>query len=375
MMNHSRRCGRDGSIVTLMAVLLPVVLILAAYAINTAHIELTVTQVQIATDSAARSAALAYIQTADRTAALTAARLAADRNRVGDASMPIAMADLEFGLSARQSLAQPYTFVALTNPNAVGNAVRVTTRTVAASAPASMQPTFPLMGNTMRVAPLRTATSTQATMDLVVVIDRSGSMAYASDEDGDQPGPPRSNPGFVPGDPVPPGSRWLDTVAAMGLFLDHLRSSPQLEKVALSTYSLDSTTDTPLTFNYDDIETALIDRSARFDGQGTAIGRGMLEGLAAVGDPALSRPFAIPVMVLLTDGRQNWDVSPESIADQLRTAGVTLFTITFSDEADIPRMDALARRCGGENFHADNAAGLRAAFDDIARSLPSLLTQ
>ena len=358
-----------------MAVLLPVVLILAAYAINTAQVELTVTEVQIATDSAVRSASLAYIQTDDRLAALTAAREAADRNRVGDDPMPIEMGDLEFGVSTRESLNQPYEFQPNQDVSLPGNAVRLTTQTVANSAPRSMQPVFPMMGGSMRVAPLRTATSTQATMDLVLVLDRSGSMAYAADEDGDKAGPPNSNPAFVPGDPVPPRSRWLDTVAAVELFLDHLRDTPQREKVALSTYSLESTTDTPLTFDYVNVTDAVRLRSGSFDGQGTAIGRGMLEGLGALSDPNLARSFAVPVMVLLTDGRQNWDVPPESVTDQLKSNDITLFTITFSDEADIPRMQALARRCGGQNFHATSAAGLRIAFDDIATVLPTLLTQ
>jgi len=48
--------------------------------------------------------------------------------------------------------------------------------------------------------------------------------------------------------------------------------------------------------------------------------------------------------------------------------------VTFSDEADFPRMRAVAAATGGEHFHAPDAAALERIFRQIAATLPVLLT-
>ena len=45
-----RRPNRDGAIVPLFAILLPVILVLAAFAVNIASMQLTTTELRIATD-------------------------------------------------------------------------------------------------------------------------------------------------------------------------------------------------------------------------------------------------------------------------------------------------------------------------------------
>jgi hypothetical protein len=200
-------------------------------------------------------------------------------------------------------------------------------------------------------------------------------MAYAANEVAD----PYVNPAAAPpawdyGDPVPPNSRWLDLIASIQGFTRHLKQSPQKEKVSLSTYSDVTSTEQVLTFDYATIDTGLHGISRVFTGGGTAIGTGLLEGLGALNDTSVNRQYAVKVMILLTDGIHNDGTGPESATNQLRDGGVTLFTITFSDEADRWRMKRLADGCGGKHFHATDADQLSNAFQEIAKRLPSLMT-
>ncbi len=366
---------RHGSVTILLVLLLPVLFILSSYAINVAYIEAVSADVQITTDAAVQAAGRAYIHTGDQAAALVAAQEAASRNKISGQTIPITAADLEFGTSLRTSMATGYNFSPVT-PGNDGNAVRLTTNSLHNAITPLFAPVFPTMGVPVEIRPLRSAVSTQSTMDVALVIDRSGSMAFASDEATDPYLPPAAAPaGWWYGDPAPPQSRWLDLVGAVTAFNTYLNDSPQQEKLSLSTYADTSSTEQILTFDYNQVLTGLNDYSVNFVGGATAIGIGLQEGLGAITDPAVSRPYAVKVMVLMTDGIHNTGIDPENIGSALQASGVTLFSITFSNEADQARMKALAEACGGAHFHAVDAAGLTTAFQDIARRLPSLMTQ
>lgn len=181
--------------------------------------------------------------------------------------------------------------------------------------------------------------------------------------------------GWAPGDPIFLPSRWADTCDAVELFVDYLEASSQQEKLCLSTYSSNSSTELQLTYNLNEVTSALDVTSNSFQGGATAIGTGLQEGLAALTDPNHSRSWAVRVMILMTDGIHNTGVDPESVVDTLKDNGITLFTVTFGDEADEMRMQQLAEACGGKHFNAGTASELQNVFHEIGKSLPSLLTQ
>jgi len=79
-------------------------------------------------------------------------------------------------------------------------------------------------------------------------------------------------------------------------------------------------------------------------------------------------------MVLMTDGRKNRGIEPVISARRAAELDITIHTVTFSDEADFPRMQAVAAESGGEHFHAPDAAALERIFRQIASTLPVLLT-
>ena len=356
----------------LVAILLPALFALAAFAINIAYIETVKTDIQIATDAAARAAGRTYAMTSDENLSLLAAQEAANRNRIADnVVLPITAGDLDFGVSDRGSMTSPYVF----DHTGGGNSVRLTTRTLNTNNANPIFPVFPFFGSTQEIRPLMTATSTQGVIDIALVVDRSGSMAYGSTEVAQYPpNPIAAPPGWDFGDPVPPGARWLDLIAAVQVFINQLNASPQEELLSLSMYNQDPTTPQNLTVNYQDIIDSLTVVSANFQKGGTNIGSGVNAGLNAVIDPAYARPHASKVIVVMTDGVHNIGWNPVSAATSVADNGVTVFTITFSDEADQGLMQQVADKCGGEHFHAVTAAQLQDAFRSIARRLPTLLT-
>ncbi len=357
----------------LIALLLPAMFALAVLAINIAHMESTNTEMQIAVDAAARAAGRTYNVTGSRAEALAAAREAAARNPIGTYVLPISAGDLQIGDSDRAGVGSMYSF---TPKASNGNAIRITTTSLNSGSVAGIEPLFPFFASAFTVRPLLTATSTQSVIDIALVVDRSGSMAYGSSEVAAYPPAPTTAPaGWTFGDPVPMQARWLDLIAAVKRFTDELSTSPQEELLSLSLYNHATTTPQTLTTDYALVIDRLNDVSANFSAGGTAIGSGIYEGLNAVNDSGLSRPFASKVLIVMTDGVQNHGPNPRWAAQAAADGGVTVFTITFSDEAEEAAMMEVAEIGGGEHFHAATAAELANAFRNIADRLPTLLTQ
>ncbi len=368
---HSKK--KRGATMVMLAILFPVLFGLAAFAINVAYIEAVNSDVQITVDAAARAAGREYVNTGSRDAALIAAQEAANLNPVSGQVLSLTADDLEFGVSRRDSVNQKYGFVSVASG---GNAVRVSTNSLSEGNGNAIPELFPFFGSTFEIRPLRTATSTQATIDVSLVIDRSGSMAFASDEVTDPYNPPVSAPaGWVYGDPCPPLARWRDLVGAVEVFNQQLILSPQNEQLSLSTYNTTSRTDVQLSYDYSLTIDALDAITANFEGGGTGIGIGLAEGIGAITDTTLSRPYATKVIVLMTDGIHNFGESPTSVASNAAANGITVFTVTFSDEADQTLMQDVASYTGGQHFHAADATQLEDAFREISRKLPSLLTR
>ncbi|QEG24514.1 VWA domain-containing protein [Mariniblastus fucicola] len=362
---------RDGATMVLMVVLLPVMIALAALAINVAQMESVNTDLQVATDAAVRAAGREYLLTADKNKALLAAQELADRNRVGSFVLPIESGDLEYGVGDRANVNSPYTFT----HTGAGNAVRLTTNSLA-SGTSGVDLLFPFFGSNVKIRPQISAVCTQGVIDIALVIDRSGSMAYSSSETAVYPpGPAAAPAGWDFGDPVPPQARWLDLIASAKVFVDELDASPTEELVALTIYDENSTTLLNLSNNYDQIINELEFISGSFDKGGTNIGGGMLGGQSALTNATYGRQEASKVIVLMTDGVHNIGTSPNSAANTIANSGIALFTITFSDEANQAEMQSVANKCGGQHFHAANASQLKDAFQQIARSLPTLLTE
>ncbi len=78
---------------------------------------------------------------------------------------------------------------------------------------------FPTLGIPVDFAQLSPPFLTQPELDVALVLDRSGSMAFQTSEIAGPYNPSAAALGWQFGYPVPPLSRWLDAVAATDSFL------------------------------------------------------------------------------------------------------------------------------------------------------------
>lgn len=366
-----------GVVVPLVAVMLPVMIALAAFTVNLSYMELTRTELRISADAATRAAGRTFVNTNSQVQARASARTAATRNEVAGVPLQLADSDIQFGSSARSSLSQRYAFSA---GGSNANAVRVIARREAGSVGGVVNMIMPSGGAVTNFSTLQSAVSSPVELDVALVLDRSGSMAYGSEEQSAVLGASGLGPATAPAgwefcDPAPPASRWQDLLGGVATFNNVLSNSYSNEHIALITYNSSSTRDLNLTSDFGAVLTAMDTYTQSLCSGATNIGSGIHEALNALDASGYSRPWAAKVIVVMTDGIHNVGSNPEWAASDAFNAGVTVYTITFSAEADQSRMAQVAINGGGKHFHANDGAALQQAFTDIARSLPTLLTE
>ena len=351
--------------------MLPVLLVLSGFAINIAYLQLSATELKISTDVAAKAASGTYNRTLDPNLALESAIAAGKINTVAGAAQNFVADDLVFGGSSFDESTGRYTFL----PNEGDNAVQVSGRRDAGSINGKIATFFPSLMGVQEVGLSAESVSTRIDVDLVLVIDRSGSMAYNEFELAQYPPIPQFAPdGWFFGDPVPPQSRWESAYDGVSEFMDELEMSALSEQIGLVTYSTDGSIDQPLTTEYQLVLNDLNSRFNNFQGGGTNIESGLHNAATALRGPD-SREFAAKVIVLLTDGRITSGGDPSGFVEAQADLGVMTVTISFSDEADIDLMQSLAEKGKGFHIHANTKNDLKNAFRDIVRRLPNILTQ
>ena len=357
--------NRQGATAAMLALMLPVVLAIAAYAINVVYIELARTELQITIDVSTRAAGRVLAVTGSTQQATAAAERLMTENPFANEKMTLSGSDVVFGVSTRIAENQRYQFGTGKNPNAVQ---------IKANGTIKVPMLFPTMGVPIDFRPIKTTISTQTELDIALVLDRSGSMAFSTTEVSGNYNPANAPIGWKFGDAIPPQARWTDAVTAVQSFLDLVSKSNQQEHVALCTYNDAVATDVDLTSKYYDISKAMAKYSAKFDSGATNIGDGIFAGAVALSDQKAARSWATRVMIVLTDGIHNTGTDPVYAAQCAAAENIQIYTITFSAEADIARMQQVAAAGSGKHIHASSGAELVAAFEEIAHSLPTLIT-
>jgi Flp pilus assembly protein TadG len=365
--------NRRGAMLVLVAVCLPLCLIMAAFAINVAWMQLVRTELRTATDAAARAGAKSLSLFQSHAAAIAGAKTAALRNEVAGAGLILDTADIDIGVSKQPNLDAKFQF---TSGGTQPNSVQVTGRRTQGSAAGAVNLLFTGVFSVKDFQPIDVATGTEFDRDICLVLDRSGSMMFGVDEvSAGRPAPchaPDAN------------SRWTALDVAVNSFLDDLEATPQNEFVAMVSYGSDVTA-CGNTYHITDINSDLVSDYSPIRSALQAIGSKSIQGHTAIGDGiargievltgAKARPFAAKTMILMTDGLQNQGTPAATVAAQAHSLGIVVHTITFSSEADQQKMIETAEAGGGQHFHAPSAAELKKIFQEIAGTLPVLTTQ
>ena len=172
---------------------------------------------------------------------------------------------------------------------------------------------------------------------------------------------------------VPIHSRWSVLETASEAFFQILRDTDQIEQVSICSFSNDSRVDLELT---SDMTLAEDTVKTLFPAGSTAIGDGLLSGLDALTGNA-ARQSAATSIILFTDGVKNGGVDPGSAVQQVldNNPNTVIHTVTFTEGADQVTMRALAKAANGQHFHANTGDELVDVFEEIAASLPTIITQ
>lgn len=364
--------NRSGAILPLVAILFPVLIVLSGFAINVAYIQLSSTELKIATDAAARAAGRAYAMQRDEAQALNMANEAGLLNQVAGKPIQFTINDLNFGNSTRTTSSSRYEFVATGDTNS--NAIQVVGRRTNDSSNGAISTFFPNLMSVQNFELTAQTVCTQMEVDVALVIDRSGSMAYSTNEVAVYPPIPTAAPAdWDFGDAAPDKSRWLDVVEATKVFLTELNSSPHSENLALATYADFGKIDVPLTSDYNQILDGLDVYTKKLSGGGTNIAGGLSAATSTL--QSSGRDFAAKVAIVLTDGQHTVGPDPVSFASSMSDDGVLVISVTFANEADQGLMQNVADSGGGFHKHAQFKQDLKDVFREISRQLPTLMTK
>jgi hypothetical protein len=368
-----RRSDRRAAMLVLIAICLPLLIIMAAFAIDVAWMQLARTELRTATDAAARAAAKELSLSQDTPTARNRAKETAKRNNVAGEPLLLADGDIEFGRSVQTGTAR----FSFTPGGSKPNAARVHGRRTQGSLTGPVDLLFAGALGVRQFEPNDTATSTMLDRDICLVVDRSGSMMWTLTGGSNLP---KGAPNCGPPDPR---SRWGALNVALDAFLKELGKTNQVEHVGLASYSSNKTEcgytykisqiDSDLVSDYSVIQSKMAELSSKPVKGNTAISAGIDEGIKVL-TGTKTRPFAVKTMIVMTDGIHNLGPEPVLSAQNAAKSDIVIHSITFSDDADIKRMKDVAAATGGQHFHAPTATELVKIFKQIAATLPVMLT-
>lgn len=332
---------RRGAMLVLILVMLAGFLAAAALMICVAQIQLARTELRSSTDAAAKAAAEALLRTQSVDLAIARGQQVAAMNLVQGEALQLRPDDFSFGRAVADADTGVYGF---SPGQAPFNSVRVSGRRTTDSASGPI-PLF--LGNLLGVGvfePAQLVTATYIDRDIVLVVDRSGSMF---------------------------GRKFFDLIVAIDTFVDTLQSTEMEEFVGLASYSSGATADLALTQDLARIPAAI--RRMPVSGA-TSISAGMNAGRSLIARGA-AREFVERTMIVMTDGNHNTGAEPRGVARVLAAEGVVIHTVTFGADADQRRMREIAAIGRGRFYHAATGAELREVYREIALTLSTQLTQ
>jgi len=181
-----RRHQRRGGVIVLMAIVLPVIVLFCGIALNIAYMQLRHTELQVATDAAARAGGRAFSEFQDVDRAVQYVVDVGQMNHIGNQPLRInpskASGEIEFGLSTRANNGlgryefEPRDRDLVKSKTKKATSIRVHGKRTTGSLDGTIDMIFAGYGPFRQFAPELTSTATQVDRDIALVLDRSGSM-------------------------------------------------------------------------------------------------------------------------------------------------------------------------------------------------------
>ena len=372
--------NRRGAMLVLVAVTLIIFVVAMVFSIDVAYMQLVRSQLRAAADAAAKAGAQALTSEQNDQAAVTKAQDVAAQNIVAGEPLRLASADIELGKSVVQSDGS-WNFVPGGQPY---SAVRVTANRSAGSPSGAVRLFVGSLLGVETFEPVHIATASQLDQDVVLVVDRSGSMAFdLSGVDWQYPSP-LQYPDAYCRPPHATLSRWAAARAAIDAFLSAIDNTRPTEHVSVVSFSSDTvacsttvraaTTDSQLSPDYSLARAAMAQLSSRPIPGGTNIGAGIDQAVSVL-KGGHARRFAQKTIIVMTDGHWTDGNNPVDAAIRAANDKITVHSITFSNNADEALMREVARVGNGKHYHAPDAAALSAIYEEIAYTLPIILTE
>ncbi|MGC3967927.1 MAG: VWA domain-containing protein [Pirellulales bacterium] len=384
----SNSAARRGAVVALVAVFLAVLLVMAAFSIDLAYIQLTQTQLKASSDAAAKAGTSALVQGKTDAQAVQAAIDMANRNYVAGKTLKLSASDIVVGQSQLQTNGS-WQFVAGAKPS---QAMQINANLAASNSNGALNLFFgPALGKgTVNLS--NTSVASAFAVEVCLVLDRSHSMCFdQTGVDWVYPAPILVN--WVSGIKSEPinGSRWESLDSAMISFTNILKTANAPPRVAVVTwaskidkntteYSLtgqtspEVITDLGLSTDMAAVYNAVHAKSTKVMLGGTNMSAGIDAGTDVL-TASNVKSYAKRIMILMTDGQWNDGRDPLDAAAEAKAANITIHCVCFLQNADQTTTQAIASLTGGKFYYASNAAALTAAFQDLAYSLPVVLTK
>ncbi|MCA9037495.1 MAG: VWA domain-containing protein [Planctomycetaceae bacterium] len=391
---------RSGAAHILIAVMLFSFLVTAAMTIDFAYMQLIRTELRTATDAAARAGAEALNRTQDPAAAIQAAVDYAALNNVAGRPFRIAATDVELGRVARQPNGR-WSFEAGESPfNSVRINANINDAATTKSIPTFFGPAFGHAGFSTHTQ----AVAGQQEVEVMLCLDRSGSMLF--DMSGIDYSYPTGN-GLLSNftawgtiwqyhlsPPHPVFSRWAVLRRAVDVFFDEASDQSTPPRTGLVTWGSDYQMPiSPYTWYYASETDYPLPAKAGFDWKDSVRdmkqdlkhrqllpmmgGTNMEAGIRAATSSLTggnSRPLSNKVIILLTDGQWNAGNDPIFAAQAAASQNITIHTVSMLT-TDQPILRDIANATGGKYYVTQNEAELSAAFRELARTLPVVMTE
>lgn len=385
----SRLRLRRGAMLPFMAICMVFVVGLMAFSVDVSYMHTLRAELKLASDAAVRAGTeeLRATQSPDRAIARTI-EIAA-MNKVGGRAVSLTTSDIQLGQTQYQQDGT-WKFVQGLTPF---QAIRVNVR----FGEGTPNPSIPLFfGRFYGITALAASSESVAShydQDIVLCLDRSHSMCFdLTGDDWSYPAESKKKKGKDPYylKPGPTASRWASLTKGVNDFLVECNKVNLKPNVALVTWASEITEsggenlpspykspkvriEEDFTTAYSKIQSKVAGLGTKAMFGGTEMSTGMESAISVLTDEE-ARPLARKTIILMTDGQWNMGRNPTEVALEAKEEGITIHTITFLQNTDSSEMDELAALTGGYHYHATNENELRAAFTELARLMPVVLT-